>query len=256
MTERRPQFRGTSEYARRFPLKTRAQDAIQRELRAGRIQRLPCQECGNPKVEAHHPDYAKPLDVLFLCRKHHRAWHREHGQGLNGGDAPLQRVHEEIDLRGQRIGRLEVLSLKNGAELTRDRIWSCRCDCGKVFSRQEISLVRSRGSLWAACRACCAEVVRLGFTTRANTFAVLHRFGLGLYGERALEQMRSDIRDEVARALGVRPTVTLDPDVSFSVSDGYDWGSASVLENLDSFELPPDLRVKKRFTPVPKRKAA
>jgi hypothetical protein len=31
----------------------------------------PCEICGNPKVDKHHDDYAKPLEVMWLCRRHH-----------------------------------------------------------------------------------------------------------------------------------------------------------------------------------------
>ena len=44
-------------------------------LRTGKIERQPCQDCGNPKSEAHHPDYSKPLEVYWLCRIHHKALH-------------------------------------------------------------------------------------------------------------------------------------------------------------------------------------
>jgi hypothetical protein len=33
--------------------------------------------CGEPEAQAHHDDYAKPLDVRWLCNKHHREHHGE-----------------------------------------------------------------------------------------------------------------------------------------------------------------------------------
>lgn len=55
----------------------RAVDRIFRAaLQSGKIKRLPCEMCGDPKSEGHHPDYSKPLDVMWLCRKHHRDVHR------------------------------------------------------------------------------------------------------------------------------------------------------------------------------------
>ena len=44
-------------------------------IRAGRLVRQPCEVCGALKVEAHHDDYNKPLDVRWLCRKHHLEHH-------------------------------------------------------------------------------------------------------------------------------------------------------------------------------------
>lgn len=37
----------------------------------------PCEVCGDKKTHRHHPDYSKPLEVVFLCRKHHGLVHRK-----------------------------------------------------------------------------------------------------------------------------------------------------------------------------------
>jgi len=52
-------------------------------IRDGRLHKRPCSVCGDKKVNAHHDDYAKPLDVRWLCDNHHKLWHRINGEGLN-----------------------------------------------------------------------------------------------------------------------------------------------------------------------------
>jgi len=44
-------------------------------VRDGKIIKKPCEVCGDEKVQMHHDDYSKPLDVRFLCRKHHLELH-------------------------------------------------------------------------------------------------------------------------------------------------------------------------------------
>ena len=53
----------------------RAHQEVQKAIKHGRLERQPCRVCGNTKVQAHHADYSKPLDVEWLCSKHHRAVH-------------------------------------------------------------------------------------------------------------------------------------------------------------------------------------
>lgn len=65
------------------PEKCRAHRLLIYHVRAGNITRKPCEVCGKvhgvdgARVEGHHDDYSKPLDVRWLCFKHHRM---EHGK--------------------------------------------------------------------------------------------------------------------------------------------------------------------------------
>ena len=42
----------------------------------GKIEKKPCRVCGNIESEMHHIDYSNPLDVIWLCRIHHRLEHK------------------------------------------------------------------------------------------------------------------------------------------------------------------------------------
>jgi len=46
-------------------------------LKRGKLKKLPCQECGNEKSQMHHPDYSKPLEIIWLCRSCHLELHKE-----------------------------------------------------------------------------------------------------------------------------------------------------------------------------------
>jgi hypothetical protein len=53
----------------------KAREIFNHYMRDNHLVRKPCEVCGE-KAEAHHDDYAKPLDVRWLCFKHHREWHK------------------------------------------------------------------------------------------------------------------------------------------------------------------------------------
>lgn len=53
-------------------LQTVARNAVRK------LERQPCQVCGAQKSEAHHPDYSKPLEVIWFCHKHHSEAHRKY----------------------------------------------------------------------------------------------------------------------------------------------------------------------------------
>jgi hypothetical protein len=51
--------------------------AVSRAILNGTITRLPCEVCGSEKSQAHHEDYDKPLDVMWLCAQHHCDRHKK-----------------------------------------------------------------------------------------------------------------------------------------------------------------------------------
>ncbi len=62
---------------KRYPEKYKARYETRNAIRDGHIKKCPCEICGTTlEVQAHHEDYSKPLEVKWLCRKHHREYER------------------------------------------------------------------------------------------------------------------------------------------------------------------------------------
>lgn len=76
-------FRGPPDLSRRYklqyPERRAAQIKLNNAIRAGLLAPWPA--CAHPEgcdcttVEAHHPDYSRPLDVIWLCQAHHKQAH-------------------------------------------------------------------------------------------------------------------------------------------------------------------------------------
>lgn len=76
--ERPPKNAGSTRVHRpqRTPEQHAARSAVYNAIKSGRLRRMPCSVCGTTlSVEAHHPDYAKRLEVIWLCRTHHARLH-------------------------------------------------------------------------------------------------------------------------------------------------------------------------------------
>jgi hypothetical protein len=76
---KRKRLRGT--------LKEMARDKLRKAVKRGEIKKpARCQGCGKPKLpkrlQGHHPDYSKPLEVIWLCSGCHSARHRKYGEQL------------------------------------------------------------------------------------------------------------------------------------------------------------------------------
>lgn len=63
----------------------RVHNLTEKAIRKGVLVPKPCEVCGfqgtgsdgRNLVQAHHDDYNKPLEVRWLCQKHHHEWHKE-----------------------------------------------------------------------------------------------------------------------------------------------------------------------------------
>lgn len=63
-------------YYLEHPLIRKAHYMVHNALRGGKLIKQPCEICGsNEHIEAHHEDYSKPLDVIWLCSVHHKWVH-------------------------------------------------------------------------------------------------------------------------------------------------------------------------------------
>jgi len=56
------------------PERKAATTTLGNAVRDGRVTPQPCWVCGK-KAQAHHPDYSRPLDVVWLCSGHHKQTH-------------------------------------------------------------------------------------------------------------------------------------------------------------------------------------
>ena len=73
-------------YNKDYPIKYGAITLVNNYVRDGKLIRAECCEsCGKQgRLHGHHDDYARPLDVRWLCGACHRRWHVKNGEGING----------------------------------------------------------------------------------------------------------------------------------------------------------------------------
>lgn len=202
-------------YYRRFPAKYAARKAVAEALADGRLVRQPCAECGRAGVHGHHNDYARPLDVTWFCVRHHLEWHRIHGPGLNGGDAPLLHAPGGNDLRGMKFGKLRVLhetAHRSGSSI----VWQCICDCGITCLRSEDVLHNAVARGFSSCCRSCAGTASFESRRRrkrarlARAWARRLARGGSLWTHSSLDLATEAIRAEVAEKLGFEPDHRID----------------------------------------------
>lgn len=58
---------------KRYPERVKARQTVRSAVRSGKLIKQPCEVCGTTEnIQSHHEDYSKPLEVKWLCRKHHK----------------------------------------------------------------------------------------------------------------------------------------------------------------------------------------
>jgi hypothetical protein len=62
------------EYRKKDGFKVNARSIVFIAVRNKTLIPLPCEKC-RKKAHAHHDDYSKPLEVRWLCIKHHKEEH-------------------------------------------------------------------------------------------------------------------------------------------------------------------------------------
>lgn len=65
----------TARWQQENSVKRAAHIIVGSSLKSGVLTKAPCVSCGSEKSQAHHEDYSKPLLVVWLCAKCHRARH-------------------------------------------------------------------------------------------------------------------------------------------------------------------------------------
>jgi hypothetical protein len=66
----------TAKWRASHPEKRIAHQAVQTAVRNGSLKKKPCEVCGSTvRIHAHHDNYEKKLDVIWVCQTHHMERH-------------------------------------------------------------------------------------------------------------------------------------------------------------------------------------
>lgn len=109
----------------------RARLMVAKALRRGELAKQPCRDCGSVDTLAHHPDYDKPMEVVWLCLTHYREEHirigdprMDRGACLRIGKVPeetMRRLRKEamqagLTMREWCLRKLEVWDVGTAVE--------------------------------------------------------------------------------------------------------------------------------------------
>ena len=83
-----------------------AQNIVEKAIKRGVLKPQPCEICGEAPffqdgrrgVQAHHDDYNRPMDVRWLCQRHHHEWHKYHEPKQLEGAAEQELAGTSVDV--------------------------------------------------------------------------------------------------------------------------------------------------------------
>ena len=64
----------------KYPIKFKARYLVSRAVQKGIITKEACIKCGSVDSQGHHPDYRRPLEVVWVCDEHHKELHKGLGR--------------------------------------------------------------------------------------------------------------------------------------------------------------------------------
>ncbi len=78
-TAKRKKFKAAYQrnHRARYPEKNKARAILNYAIKHNKIQKTPCVVCGEIKVQGHHENYTNPLEVIWVCSKHHKEYHKD-----------------------------------------------------------------------------------------------------------------------------------------------------------------------------------
>lgn len=77
-------LKAKKKYTEANPKKRSAHIRVGNAIRDGILVKKPCSVCQTTiNIVAHHCDYDRQLDIMWLCAQHHSDWHAMYGEGLN-----------------------------------------------------------------------------------------------------------------------------------------------------------------------------
>lgn len=142
------------------PEARRAHKLVYLAIKRGALKECPCVVCGSKRSVAHHEDYDKPLDVVWLCQIHHKERHKELRRLALGMGNVAQDSRPPCRWAAQNLGAICRKRVRRRSRSARRR------------SRRGLPITRDRnsrgGTAASAGSAACGSPVALEGTGRRN----------------------------------------------------------------------------------------